>query len=102
LILTIDVVGKEFLVTKTPRPQLDHGGEQRKDKENGKPLWGTQVSVIDDDGGEIITINTSGMLPPEVTVGDYSDVVGLVAIPWNNSGRSGVAYRADDIKPVDD
>lgn len=101
MILMIDTTGKEFLVTRAAQPKDDNTGKQRTDRNTGKPMWGTQVVVTDDDGGEVITITTVGSRPT-VQVGDYVELLGLQAIPWTGNGRSGVAYRADDIKAIED
>lgn len=102
MILTIDVRGKEFQVTKHPEPKVDHTGTQRASKQTQEPLWSTQIVVTDDDGGEILSVTTEGEKPPGVRVGDLVDIHGLVAIPWATNGRSGVAYRADRIVAVSD
>lgn len=101
MILNIDVTDKDFVVTRAPQPKYDQQGRARTDKATGKSLWGTQVVVTDESGGEVITINSSGPRP-NVDVGDVVEVLHLVALPWASGGRSGVAYRVDDIKPVDD
>ena len=38
--------------------------------------------------------------PPEVLPGQPVQVEGLVAFPWQQDGRSGVAYRAGAIHPL--
>lgn len=96
MILTIDIAGKEFQVTRDPSPKLDQQGEQRFNKESGLPMWATQVVVTDEDGGEIITIGTNGE-KPDFGVGDLVEPVDLVAIPWATNGRSGVAFKASRI-----
>lgn len=97
--LTIDTSGKDFIVTKSPAPKLDQTGQQRVNKGTGAPLWSTQLVVTDEDGGAIISVATDEM--PDADVGDGVEVIGLVAIPWNGPGRSGVAYQATSIKIVE-
>ena len=60
----------------------------------------TQVVVTDHTGGEILSINTTGLNPPDVQLSEDVEIIGLVAMPWFNQGRAGVAYSADEIKPV--
>ncbi|SKW39277.1 regulatory protein [Mycobacteroides abscessus subsp. massiliense] len=38
---------------------------------------------------------------PRVTVGQQVAVTNLVATPWSQEGRSGVAFRADSITSAD-
>lgn len=99
--LTIDTTGKDFIVTKSPRPKLDQTGQQRVNKGTGGPLWATQLVVTDEDGGDIISVTTDGR-PADLEVGDGVEVFELIAIPWNSAGRgSGVAYQATSIKIVE-
>ena len=60
-------------------------------------MWSTQVFVLDDDGGEVITITTAGE-KPNVKVGQSVAVSKLEALPWATNGRNGVAFRAREIK----
>jgi hypothetical protein len=60
-------------------------------------MWSTQVFVLDDDGGEVITITTAGE-KPNVKVGQELAVSKLEALPWATNGRSGVAFRAVEIR----
>ena len=60
-------------------------------------MWSTQVFVLDDDGGEVITVTTAGERP-NVKVGQSVAVSKLEALPWSTNGRSGVAFRAEEIK----
>ena len=53
--------------------------------------------VLDDDGGEVITITTAGE-KPNVKVGQLVAVSKLEALPWATNGRNGVAFRAEEIK----
>ena len=99
--LTIDTSGKRFRVTHLPVPKVDATGKQRTDKSSGDPLWSTQVSAVDDSGGDIIGVNTRGG-KPELRVHDEVEFVGLVAIPWANGGRNGIAYTAEEIYVLED
>jgi hypothetical protein len=101
VILNIDVAGKEFRVTEGPHPKVDNQGMQRSDKQSGQPIWSTQIVVTDESGGEIIKVSTAGKAP-DLEVGEEVEVIDLIAIPWATNGRSGVAYRATAIRPLDD
>lgn len=94
MILTIDTTGKRFTVTKAPEPKTMNNGEHRADKATGLPLWSTQLVVVDNDGGDIISVTTAGEKPPPIELDDPVTVHGLVAIPWDAGNRHGIAFRA--------
>jgi hypothetical protein len=96
--LYVDTQSKQVQVTKDPEPKNDQNGNQRSEKNTGRPMWSTQVFVLDETGGEIITITTAGE-KPGVTVGQLVAVEQLEAIPWATNGRNGVAFRAISLKP---
>ena len=70
---------------------------RRLERGTGRPMWSTQVFVLDDDGGEVIAITTAGE-KPNVKVGQPVSVSKLEALPWATNGRNGVAFRAEEIK----
>ncbi|MGC4856955.1 hypothetical protein ACLQ24_27180 [Micromonospora sp. DT4] len=96
--LYVDTQSKQVQVTKDPEPKNDQNGNQRSEKNTGRLMWSTQVFVLDETGGEIITITTAGE-KPSVTVGQLVAVEQLEAIPWATNGRNGVAFRAISLKP---
>ncbi|MET8306056.1 hypothetical protein [Micromonospora sp. NPDC005173] len=95
--LYVDTQSKQVQVTKDPEPKNDQNGNQRSEKNTGRLMWSTQVFVLDETGGEIITITTAGE-KPGVTVGQLVAVEQLEAIPWATNGRNGVAFRAISLK----
>ena len=96
--LYVDTNGKQVTVTKDPVAKNDGQSDRQKTERNtGRPMWSTQVFVLDDDGGEVITITTAGE-KPNVKVGQSLTVSKLEALPWATNGRSGVAFRAEEIK----
>jgi hypothetical protein len=57
--LYVDTNGKQVSVTKDPVEKLDGpNGRQKQERGTGRLMWSTQVFVLDDDGGEVITITT--------------------------------------------
>ncbi|PWU48904.1 hypothetical protein DLJ46_10695 [Micromonospora globispora] len=96
--LYVDTQSKQVQVTKDPEPKNDQNGNQRSEKNTGRLMWSTQVFVLDETGGEIITVTTAGE-KPGVTVGQLVAVEQLEAIPWATNGRNGVAFRAISLKP---
>ena len=95
--LYVDTGSKQVTVTKDPTERLDEKGRQRTDRATGRPMWSTQVFVLDDDGGEVLAITTAGE-KPNVKVGQVVAVSKLEALPWATNGRNGVAFRAEEIK----
>ena len=95
--LYVDTTGKQVTVSRDPEPKNDQNGVQRSEKGTGRPMWSTQVFVLDETGGEVITITTAGE-KPGVKVGQLVAPVSLEAIPWATNGRNGVAFRAEEIK----
>lgn len=94
--IKVDISGSRYSVGVVPRPKNDMEGRQRTDRMTGTPLFVTQLIKLDDDGAEIITVTTPGA--PDVGQGAEVRPVNLVAIPWQQGQRSGVAFRADSIE----
>jgi hypothetical protein len=95
--LYVDTSSKQVTVTKAPVEKADTNGRQKTERGTGRPMWSTQVFVLDDDGGEVITVTTAGE-KPNVKVGQVVAVSKLEALPWATNGRNGVAFRAEEIK----
>lgn len=95
--LKIDTTGVSFVCTRAPEQRVAFDtGQPRIDRETGQPLWQVQLMALDVSGAEVIAVTVAG--DPGVTVAQPVQVDGLVASPWNQDGRSGVAYRADAIR----
>ena len=97
--LYVDATGKQMTVSMDPVAKLDQNGVQKSEKGTGRLMWSTQVIVLDETGGEVITITTAGE-KPNVKVGQSVTVSQLEAIPWATNGRNGVAFRAQDLRVV--
>lgn len=94
--LKVDTTGVSFLCTRAAEQRTDFSSGQPKiDKATGLVLWVVQVMALDADGGEVLSVTVAG--EPKVTVGQPVSVTNLVALPWNQDGRAGVAFRADAI-----
>ena len=92
--LYVDTNGKQVSVTKDPTEKNDgQTGRQKTERGTGRLMWSTQVFVLDDDGGEVITITTAGE-KPNVKVGQVVAVSKLEALPW-------AAYDIDCQRVVD-
>jgi hypothetical protein len=91
--LRINTTDVTFFCTRAPEPRTDReSGAPRIDKESGLPLWQVQLAALDETGGEVLAVSMAG--EPKVSVGSAISLDGLVAIPWSQGDRSGVAYRA--------
>lgn len=98
--LRIETTGVTFLCTRIPEQRTNFDtGAPRVDKATGQPLWQVQVIALDATGGEVLAVTVVG--EPTVTVGQPVAVSGLVALPWSQEGRSGIAYRAETITAAD-
>lgn len=91
--LMINTEAVTFFCTRAAEPRTDREtGVIRTDRESGQPLWQVQLAALDSSGGEVLNVTVPG--EPKVTIGAPVAVEGLVAIPWTQGDRSGVAYRA--------
>jgi hypothetical protein len=98
--LRIDTTGVTFLCTRIPEQRTNFDtGAPRIDKATGQALWLVQLIALDATGGEVLAVTVVG--EPKVTVGQPAAVSGLVALPWSQDGRSGIAYRAETITAAD-
>ena len=89
-----------FIVSRAPAPKVEREtGRQRADTQTGELLFSVQVMALDDTGGDVLSVTVPG--EPRVTVGQDVRIEGLVATYWEQNGRSGVAFRAASISPVD-
>lgn len=95
--LYVDTSAKQVTVSKEPVEKRDQNDRQRVERGTGRPMWSTQVFVLDDEGGEVITVTTAGERP-NVKVGQPVALSKLEALPWATNGRNGVAFRAEEIK----
>ena len=99
--LRIDTTGVTFLCTRIPEQRTNFDtGAPRIDKATGQALWLVQLIALDATGGEVLAVTVVG--EPKVTVGQPVAVSGLVALPWSQDGRSGIAYRAETMAPAAD
>jgi hypothetical protein len=54
--LYVDTSAKQITVTLEPVEKTDQNGRQRMERDTGRPMWSTQVFVLGDEGGEVITV----------------------------------------------
>jgi hypothetical protein len=95
--LRIDTAAVSFVCTRAPEARIAFDtGQPKVDRETGLPLWQVQLMALDASGGDVIAVTVAG--DPNLTVGQPVQVDGLVALPWNQEGRNGIAFRADAIR----
>lgn len=98
--IKVNTASDPIMCTKTGEPRTDfETGQPKIDKATGLVLWQVQLMVLDSDGAEIISVTVPG--EPKVVVGQQVSVTNLVALPWNQNGKSGIAFRADAITTAD-
>ena len=97
--IKLDTSAIRFMITKPAVPKMDkEAGRQKVDKATGALLWQLQVMALDDTGGEILTVTLDA--EPKIGVGEFVQLHDLVAIPWNQGDRNGVAFRAAGMTAV--
>lgn len=95
--LYIDLTTVDFSVGLPAEEKVDQNGKQRFNKD-GAPMWKVQLIALNDKmGAEVIDVTVAGV-KPEVQRGQLVIPEGLEALPWNTNGRSGVAFRATQIR----
>jgi hypothetical protein len=89
-----------FQVTRAAEARKDFGKDvQKVDRETGRPQWVVELLAQDSERGEVIRVTVAGD-QPKVAPGQSVRIEGLEAIPWNNNGKYGVAFRATAIHPA--
>lgn len=96
--IRVDISQDRYSVGAAPKPKTDMQGRQRTDRVTGDGLSVTQLVKIGPDGAEVFNCTTAGV--PDVAVGDEVRPRNLIAIPWQQDGRSGVSFKADAIETV--
>ena len=97
--IKLDTTAIRFMTTKPAAPKMDRETRQQKvDKTTGALQWQLQVMALDDTGGEILTVTLDA--EPKMSVGEFVQLHNLVAIPWNQGDRNGVAFRAAGMTPA--
>jgi hypothetical protein len=97
--LPTDTTNIRFTCTKNPELRTVHEtGQPRIDRASNKELFQVQLMAQTGDGAEILAVTVPGQ--PAVSVGQPVTVEGLVALPWTQGNRAGIAYRASAIRAV--
>jgi hypothetical protein len=97
--LYVDTKDKQVTVSRAPEEKKDQNGKQKSERDTGRLMWSTQVFVLDEEGGQVLSVTTAGE-KPEVKVGQPVTLSKLEALPWATNGKNGVAFRATELKPA--
>ena len=99
--------GIEFECSKRPVPKTAPNGVQKVDNTTGWPVWSIELTGFtnEDDGSSVIAVNVASPTLPVLQWREPVEVVDLEMIPWSQKGRdgdirSGVAFRAKEIRPA--
>lgn len=68
-------------------------GQPRIDRDTGLTLYQVGVCLMAGTQAEVINVSVAGE-PKGVVQGVPVQVQGLAAVPWENEGRHGIAFRA--------
>jgi hypothetical protein len=102
--LPIDTSRLKFLVVAPAEPlrQWEEGKPREawapRTDMNGEVLWRVQVVALGDGEAEIMKVAVPG--DPKVGQGEMVAVEALTGQAWEKDGRSGMAFRAQAIRPL--
>lgn len=86
-------------VAPTPRIANRETGQVRVDRDTGKTVYQVGLCLMAGTTADVVNVNVPGE-PSGVQNGVPVQVRDLIATPWENDGRHGVAFRAAEIKPL--
>jgi hypothetical protein len=105
----LDTSRFEFEVVKTAVAKVDNEGVQKRDFVTKLPVWVVEVPAYmgEDEGAQQMSIAVASEVKPDLRWRQPVELVELEMIPWSSKGRSdrdpirsGVAFRALEIRPV--
>jgi len=96
---TSKLTGMICAVDPVPRVANRETGQVRVDRETGLTLYQVGVCLMAGTQAEVINISVPGE-PKGVTSGVPVQLRDLVAVPWEQEGRHGIAFRASAIVPL--
>lgn len=86
-------------VDPAPRLANRETGQVRVDRQTGQTLYQVGLCLMAGTSADVVTVSVPGE-PSGVQRGMPVQVRDLVATPWENEGRHGVAFRATEITPL--
>jgi hypothetical protein len=99
--------GMEFEISKAPGAKTAPNGVQKVDAATGWPVWAVQLTTWtnEDEGSDVLVVSVASATVPQLRWREPVEVLDLEMIPWSQKGRdgeirSGVAFRAKEIRPT--
>ncbi|WP_151478113.1 SCO3933 family regulatory protein [Streptomyces albicerus] len=86
-------------VPPTPRVANRETGQLRVDRETGKTMYRVGLCLMAGSSADVVNVSVAGD-PTGVQLGMPVAVRDLMATPWENDGRHGIAFRAAEIRPL--
>ena len=86
-------------VDPVPRLANRETGQVRVDRQTGQTIYQVGLCLMSGTAADVVTVSVPGE-PSGVQRGMPVQVRDLVATPWENEGRHGIAFRAAEIKPL--
>ncbi|MEU5341098.1 hypothetical protein AB0H18_09730 [Streptomyces sp. NPDC020766] len=86
-------------VPPAPRVANRETGQLRVDRETGKTMYQVGLCMMAGTSADVVNVSVAGE-PAGVQLGMPVAVRNLIATPWENDGRHGIAFRAAEIRPL--
>jgi hypothetical protein len=86
-------------VPPAPRVANRETGQLRVDRDTGKTVYQVGLCLMAGGSADVVNVSVAGE-PAGIQLGMPVAVRDLVATPWENDGRHGVAFRAAEIRPL--
>jgi hypothetical protein len=86
-------------VPPAPRIANRETGQLRVDRETGQTMFQVGLCLMAGSSADVVNVSVPGE-PSGVKLGMPVQVRDLMATPWENDGRHGIAFRASEIRPL--
>ena len=86
-------------VAPAPRLANRETGQLRVDRDTGQTVYQVGLCLMAGSSADVVNVSVPGE-PSGVLLGMPVQVRDLVATPWENDGRHGIAFRAAEIRPL--
>ncbi|MGV9313425.1 SCO3933 family regulatory protein [Streptomyces sp. NPDC003691] len=86
-------------VPPSPRVANRETGQLKIDRTTGKTMYQVGLCLMSGASADVVNVSVPGE-PAGVQLGMPVHVRDLVAMPWENDGRHGIAFRAEEIRPL--
>ncbi|MFG1811228.1 hypothetical protein [Streptomyces sp. NPDC049040] len=86
-------------VPPSPRVANRETGQLRVDRDTGRTVFQVGLCLMSMGSADVVNVSVAGE-PSGIQLGMPVQVRDLVAVPWENEGRHGIAFRASEIRPL--